>query len=72
MLATQFACVYGFYVPHPESNNVVGPCVLLYFVTMIVYALYTLSIDNRDIVLKHKVRALLLCTVQMRVYGVVC
>ncbi len=31
MLTLKFGCVYGFYVPHPDSSLVVGICSFSYF-----------------------------------------
>eukprot|EP01147_Barroeca_monosierra_P008044 gene8045-749_t len=49
-LIALFACLYGYFVPHPESGVVVGPCSILYFFLMGAFVVHGAYFDHRDVV----------------------
>ena len=44
-LSSQIACIYGFFVPHPDSSLVVGVCAALYFLFVGAATVYIMYFD---------------------------
>jgi hypothetical protein len=43
----QAGCIYGLFVPHPESAPVVGLCVVVYFLLMTVLNAHAMFFDSK-------------------------